>query len=85
MLNGIREHWGTYRSEERRNIIIYLTGISLYRFGLEILNGSIITLSLDRFPSTKTFELLGALTGIHLATQYVGAVIIVGSQLIGLI
>jgi len=56
---------------------IYIAGVTLYRFGLEVFNGSIITLALDRFAPDHTFEKVGALTGINQAMQCVGAVLIV--------
>ena len=77
LLQSVVKNWASYRSMERRNIGMYIAGVMLYRFGLEIFNGSIITLALDRFSPEHTFEKLGALTGINQAMQYVGAILIV--------
>ena len=71
------EIWILYTPKKRRNIGIYVVGIVLYRFGLEVFNGSLITLAVDRFPPGHTFEELGALTGINQAMQFFGAVLIV--------
>lgn len=77
MMEGVLEIWSFYKPKERRNIAIYLAGVVLYRFGLEIFNGSIITLAVDRISPEHTFEKLGALTGINQAMQFLGAVLIV--------
>lgn len=77
MMKGILDSWFFYKPTERRNIALYIAGIILYRFGLEIFNGSIITLALDRFSPEHTFEKLGAMTGINQAMQFLGAVLIV--------
>jgi len=69
--------WESFTSLERRNIIIYTIGIFLYRFGSEVFNLSIITLAMDRFSSEHTFEILGALIGVHQAVQLLGAILIV--------
>jgi len=58
---------------------MYTAGVILYRFGLEVFNGSIITLALDRFAPEHTFEKVGALTGIYQTMQCVGAILIVRS------
>ena len=78
------EIWALYKPKERRNIGIYVVGIVLYRFGLEVFNGSIITLAIDRFSPEHTFETLGALTGLNQAMQFFGAVLIVQSLLYSL-
>jgi hypothetical protein len=76
-METLLQAWNYYKPEERRNIAIYLVGIILYRFGLEVFNGSIITLAIDRFSPENTFEKLGALTGINQAMQFFGAILIV--------
>jgi hypothetical protein len=77
IVKDILEGWSFYKPIERRNIALYIAGIVLYRFGLEIFNGSIITLAIDRFSPEHTFEKLGALTGINQAMQFLGAILIV--------
>jgi hypothetical protein len=74
------ENWRVYSPKERRNIAIYIMGSMLYRFGLEILNGSIITLAIDRFSPDHAFEKLGVLTGVNQAMQCIGAILIVNSS-----
>ena len=75
----------TYQPAERRNIAVYIAGVILYRIGLEVFNGSIITLAIDRFSEDHTFEKLGALTGINQAMQCIGAILIVRHLKFGLI
>jgi hypothetical protein len=75
------EIWALYMAKERRNIGIYVVGFIFYRFGLEVFNGSIITLAVDRLSPKHTFETLGALTGLNQAMQFFGAILIVQSLL----
>jgi len=76
-VKGAAATWTFYKPKERRNIAVYIIGVVFYRFGLEIFNGSIITLAVDRISPEHTFEKLGALTGINQAMQFVGAILIV--------
>jgi hypothetical protein len=71
------ESWQLYTQKERRNVGIYSVGIILYRFGLEVFNGSIITLAVDLYFPNNTFEKLGALVGVNQVMQLVGALLIV--------
>lgn len=69
---------------ERRNIIIYIVGIMLYKFGLEAFNGSIVALATNRYDyeaiqaegPSRTFERVGLLTGLNQAMQCVGSILI---------
>ena len=73
-----------FSAEEKRNIVIYIFGIVLYKFGLEAFNGSIITLATNRFDqdaaksriSPHTFEKVGLVAGLNQASQCVGAILI---------
>jgi MFS family permease len=73
-----------FSAEEKRNIIIYIFGIVLYKFGLEAFNGSIITLATNRFDqdalksrtSAHTFEKIGYVTGLNQALQCIGSILI---------
>lgn len=73
-----------YSSEEKRNIIIYILGIVLYKFGLEAFNGSIITLATNRFDQdalrsgkpAHTFEKVGYVAGLNQALQCIGSILI---------
>jgi len=67
----------TFDLEEKRNITLYILGLTFYSIGLEIFNGSIITLALDRFRS-QTFEKLGILVAVNQLSQFAGAIVIVG-------
>lgn len=74
----------SFSALERRNIIIYIIGIMLYKFGLEAFNGSIIALATNRYDydairtktTAKTFERIGLLTGLNQAFQCVGSILI---------
>ena len=76
-VKGAANAWAIYQPKERRNIIVYIIGVVLYRFGLEIFNGSIITLAVDRIPPEHAFKILGALTAINQAMQFFGGILIV--------
>lgn len=73
-----------FTPSERRNILIYVTGIMLYKFGLECFNGSIVALATNRYDyeallagrPSNTFGRVGLLTGLNQAMQCVGAILI---------
>jgi MFS family permease len=79
-VDGLKE----FTPSERRNIILYITGIMIYKFGLEAFNGSIVALATNRYDydaflsgtTSKTFERVGLLTGLNQAMQCVGSIII---------
>jgi MFS family permease len=64
--------------------MLYIIGIMLYKFGLEAYNGSIITLSTNRYDqdafqsriSSRTFEKVGLLSGLNQASQCIGSILI---------
>ncbi|KAF9120354.1 hypothetical protein BGW39_011483 [Mortierella sp. 14UC] len=64
-----------FTATERRNVIIYMAGIMLYKFGLEAFTGSIILLAQDRF-GTSAYQNLGILQGLNQAFQCVGSIAI---------
>jgi MFS family permease len=69
---------------EKRNILIYIFGIMLYKFGVEAFNGAIITMATNRYDqdaheaetSTRTFEKVGLIIGLNQACQCFGSVLI---------
>ncbi|CAF0742760.1 unnamed protein product [Adineta steineri] len=73
-----------FSAEEKRNIIIYIFGIIVYKFGLEAFNGSIITLATNRFDQDalknqippNTFQKVGLVAGLNQALQCFGAILI---------
>jgi len=73
-----------FSSEEKRNLIIYIFGIVVYKFGLEAYNGSIITLATNRFDqdalesnrTAHTFEKVGYVAGLNQALQCFGSMLI---------
>jgi hypothetical protein len=79
----VRETWNLYTPLERRNIIIYIAGIMMYKFGLEAFNGSVIALATNRYDELEkrthisiTFQRVGVLTGLNQAFQCVGSILI---------
>jgi len=83
-LATIKHNWGTFGPLGKRNVIIYIIGIMLYKFGLEAFTGSIIALATNRYDydaairsaAPITFERIGLLTGLNQAFQCVGSIII---------
>ncbi|KAG0325540.1 hypothetical protein BGZ99_000524 [Dissophora globulifera] len=65
-----------FSSLERRNLVIYMIGIMLYKFGLEAFTGSITLLATDRFNEKNTFTNLAILQGLNQAFQCVGSIAI---------
>lgn len=73
-----------FTPQERRNIMIYIVGIMMYKFGLEAFNGSVVALATNRYDyesihngtPSRTFERVGLLTGLNQACQCVGSILI---------
>lgn len=73
-----------FTPQERRNIVIYVIGIMIYKFGLEAFNGSIVALATNRYDyeahrnntPSRTFERVGLLTGLNQAFQCIGSILI---------
>ncbi|KAF9325869.1 hypothetical protein BG006_010650 [Podila minutissima] len=65
-----------FTSKEKRNLIIYIAGIMMYKFGLEAFTGSITLLASDRFKDVGAYTNLGILLGINQAFQCVGSIAI---------
>jgi MFS family permease len=80
----VAQSWRSFNAKEKRNIMIYIGGIMLYKFGLEAFNGSIIALATNRYDydaqignyTARTFERVGLLTGLYQAFQCVGSILI---------
>lgn len=76
--------WQIFSPAERRNILIYIAGIMLYKFGLEAFNGSVVALATNRYDfdadkagvTPKTFERVAVLTGLNQAFQCIGSILI---------
>ena len=81
---SVRDSWAIFSPQEKRNILIYILGIMLYKFGLEAFNGSITSLATKRYDfeafkagtSSSSFEKIGLLTGLNQAFQCVGSILI---------
>lgn len=77
---SLLDTWRMYAAEERRNIMIYIVGIMLYKFGLEAFNGSIIALATNRYDTIEgggnTFERIGLLTALNQTFQCIGSILI---------
>ncbi|CAF1437884.1 unnamed protein product [Adineta ricciae] len=76
--------WTLFSAKEKRNILLYILGIMLYKFGLEAFNGAIVTLATNRYDQdaylsgtpSRTFEKIGLLSGLNQVFQCVGSVLI---------
>ncbi|KAG4435368.1 hypothetical protein IFR05_009154 [Cadophora sp. M221] len=81
---SIRNSWSIFTATEKRNIIIYILGIMLYKFGIEAFNGSMIALATSRYDRearlaakpARTFERVGLLTGLNQACQCLGSMLV---------
>lgn len=79
-----RQVWHIFSAEEKRNILVYIIGIMLYKFGLEAFNGAIVTLATNRYDQdaaraqkpSQTFQRIGLLSGLNQAFQCVGSILI---------
>ncbi|KAF9123591.1 hypothetical protein BGX30_001341 [Mortierella sp. GBA39] len=65
-----------FSAAEKRNVMIYMAGIMLYKFGLEAFTGSITLLATDRFKQANVFSNLAILQGLNQAFQCVGSIAI---------
>ncbi|KAJ2913945.1 hypothetical protein MD484_g6459, partial [Candolleomyces efflorescens] len=50
-MSSIARFWRGYSSPERRDIVIYISGIMFYKLGIEFFNGSIVTLASKMFDT----------------------------------
>ena len=74
----------SFSAAEKRNILIYILGLVLYKFGLEAFNGCILTLATNRYDHDayrershpRTFERVGLLLALNQALQCLGAILI---------
>ncbi|CAF4198182.1 unnamed protein product [Rotaria sordida] len=82
--NIIATIWYLFSGREKRNILIYMIGLMLYKFGLEAFNGSVVSLATNRYDrdaydsggSAHTFEKVGLLVGLNQACQCIGSILI---------
>ncbi|KAG0062097.1 hypothetical protein BGZ89_010931 [Linnemannia elongata] len=65
-----------FTATEKRNVMIYMAGIMLYKFGLEAFTGSITLLATDLFKAENRFSNLAVLQGLNQAFQCVGSIAI---------
>lgn len=65
-----------FSDDEARNVLFYVLGIMLYKFGLEAYLGSVAVTAADGFSATTAFALLGALQGANQAAQCVGSILV---------
>nr|XP_036587187.1 uncharacterized protein CTRU02_02960 [Colletotrichum truncatum]KAF6797918.1 hypothetical protein CTRU02_02960 [Colletotrichum truncatum] len=80
----LRDSLRAFAPQERRNLLFYILGIMVYKFGLEAFNGSITALATNRYDyesivnktDSRTFERLALLQGLNQAAQCVGSIII---------
>jgi MFS family permease len=82
--NLIKQVWYLFSSKEKRNILIYIIGIMIYKFGVEAFNGSIVALAANRFDrdashsggTVETFEKVGLIVGLNQLCQCIGSILI---------
>lgn len=82
--DAVKYNWRLFTPKERRNIVIYILGIMMYKFGLEAFNGSVVTLATNRYDydawisgtPPKTFQRVGLMVGLNQACQCVGSILI---------
>lgn len=76
--------WYLFTPVEKRNIMLYILGIMMYKFGLEAFNGSFIALATNRYDhdakvggyTPVTFARVGLIQGLYQACQCVGAILV---------
>jgi len=73
------QSWSIYTPDERRNTVIYIIGIMLYKIGYKSFQGSIISLATSRYDSESqgriTFQRTGLLQGMSLVAQCLGSIV----------
>ncbi|BCR94098.1 uncharacterized protein AKAW2_11144S [Aspergillus luchuensis] len=83
LFKSVRNGWNDFTPKERREAACYILGITLYKFGLEAFNGSIITLATNRYDydalranmPPNTFQRVGLMVGLNQACQCVGSIL----------
>ncbi|CAF2894838.1 unnamed protein product [Rotaria sp. Silwood2] len=81
---GLTQIGRLFSAKEKRNIMIYIIGIMLYKFGLEAFNGSIVTLATNRYDydashrgiPSNAFERVGLISGLNQAFQCIGSILV---------
>ncbi|KFZ04212.1 hypothetical protein V502_10320 [Pseudogymnoascus sp. VKM F-4520 (FW-2644)] len=76
--------WHLFTRSEKKNMMIYIAGIMVYKFGLEVFIGSFISLASNRYDyaarvggyTPVTFGRIGLLQGLNQAFQCFGAILV---------
>lgn len=76
--------WHLFTRSEKKNMMIYIFGIMVYKFGLEVFIGSFISLASNRYDyaarvggyTPVTFGRIGLLQGLNQAFQCFGAILV---------
>lgn len=76
--------WHLFSKREKENMMIYIAGIMVYKFGLEVFVGSFISLATNRYDYAAriggyapiTFGRIGLLQGVNQAAQAFGAILV---------
>ena len=76
--------WHLFTRSEKKNMLIYIAGIMVYKFGLEVFNGSFISLATNRYDYAAriggyepvTFGRIGLMQGLNQAFQCFGAILV---------
>lgn len=68
--------WSCFTPSQKHNIILYVWGIMMYKFGLEYFNGAFMTMANERFEQADRYQKMAILTGVNYAAQGLGSIII---------
>ncbi|OBT40397.1 hypothetical protein VE00_10080 [Pseudogymnoascus sp. WSF 3629] len=76
--------WHLFSKSEKKNMMIYIGGIMVYKFGVEVFIGSFICLATNRYDyaarlggyAPLTFGRIGLMQGLNQACQCFGAILV---------
>lgn len=80
----IRSSLELFSPTERNDMIIYILGLMIFKFGTEAYNGSMIALAANRYDlhaevtgdGTVTFQRIGLLQGLNLGIRCFGSILV---------
>ena len=81
-LRETRATFNLFTPTERRDVVIYVLGIMIFKFGTEAFNGSMVALATNRYDEQcqssecTTFQRLGLLQGLNLGMRCFGSVLV---------
>lgn len=83
-LQEIRASLEAFTPTERRDVVIYILGIMIFKFGTEAYNGSVVALATNRYDhlasitgdTAATFQRIGLLQGLSLGMRCFGSILV---------